>query len=214
MYYEKKENLVDILAKKGIKNQAVLEAIKSVDRHLFLPENLREQAYVDHALPIGEGQTISQPYTVAVMTELLEVADGNKVLEIGTGSGYQSVILASLGCDVYTIERIKSLYEYARDVFTGLNQKIHQFLGDGTLGLEEEAPFDRIIVTAGAPTIPDALKTQLKIGGKLVIPVGNLKQQKLTVITKIDSERYGLEELPGFVFVPLIGQEAWKTELL
>ncbi|GJQ61487.1 MAG: protein-L-isoaspartate O-methyltransferase [Melioribacteraceae bacterium] len=212
MYNQKKNNLANELALKGIKNERLIDVFRNLDRHLFVPEYNREDAYVDQALSIGEGQTISQPYTVAVMTELLEVSTGDKVLEIGTGSGYQAAILARLGCDVFSIERIKSLRDKAGEVFNLLNLEIRQFMGDGSLGLPEEAPFDRIIVTAGTPSIPETLKKQLKNNGKIVAPVGTLDRQALVQFTKVSDTRFEVKELPGFVFVPLIGKEAWKEK--
>ena len=192
-----------------IKDERVLSAMESVGRHLFVRKDLQDVAYDDRALPTCEGQTISQPYMVALMTELLELRGDERVLEIGTGSGYQSSLLSLLALDVFTVERVDSLAESAKDLMKGLGYlNVHIFTGDGTLGLPEYAPFDAIIVTAAAPKIPDAYISQLKTGGRLVIPVGDKLSQVLYLIRKTPS---GVEKSTSTscVFVPLIGKDGW-----
>src|ERR1700753_1279140 len=163
-----RKKLVDILRSKGIEDEAVLQAIGKVTRHYFFDETFWNQAYKDIAFPIGEGQTISQPYTVAYQTELLHIKKGDKVLEIGTGSGYQTCVLIEVGAKVFTIERQEKLYERTRQVLPYMGYKPNFFLGDGSKGIAEHAPYDKIIVTAGAPTVPELLLQQLSIGGTLV----------------------------------------------
>ncbi|MGE4357496.1 MAG: protein-L-isoaspartate(D-aspartate) O-methyltransferase [Candidatus Omnitrophota bacterium] len=202
----------DQLLSRGIKDKRVIEAFLKVPRHKFVSENNITEAYDDHPLPIGEGQTISQPYMVALMTECLDLKGEEKVLEIGTGSGYQTAILAELALEVYSIERFSSLAEKARLALTDLGYKnIKIKIGDGTLGWEEFAPYDRIIVTAGAPEIPPPLILQLKENGRLVIPLGDSFSQVLTVIEKIGN-RIKKEEICGCVFVPLVGRYGWDKE--
>ena len=211
MDYEKERRLMveNQLRPRGIKDERVLSAMESVRRHLFVREDLQDIAYDDRALPTGEGQTISQPYMVALMTELLELRGDERVLEIGTGSGYQSSLLSLLALEVFTVERVDSLAESAKDLMKGLGYlNVHVFTGDGTLGLPEYAPFDAIIVTAAAPKIPDAYISQLKTGGRLVIPVGDKYSQVLYLIRKTPS---GVEKSTSTscVFVPLIGENGW-----
>ena len=201
--------LVETIKGKGINDQAVLDAINTFPRHFFFDSALHSHAYEDKAFPIGEGQTISQPYTVAFQTELLEVAPGHKVLEIGTGSGYQAAILYLLGTEVHSIEVNKKLYEKTRKFLPKVGVSANLYLGDGTMGLSEKAPFDRILVTAGAPVVPDALVQQLKEGGKMVIPVGDRFTQKMLRITKQPDGKTSLEEFDNFSFVPLLGKEGW-----
>jgi protein-L-isoaspartate(D-aspartate) O-methyltransferase len=207
---EEKKGLVETLLQKGIKDETLLNAFYKVDREKFISSALRKFAYDDNALPIECAQTISQPFTVAYMTQALQVKPGERILEIGTGSGYQSAILAELGAEVYTIERIEKLYSNARKLLDEMGYNIHFKLDDGTLGWEENAPFDKIIVTAGAPDIPHSLIDQLTIGGKLVIPVGSQESQRLFVVTRTekgtDKKMY-----EHFRFVPLIGEEGWRT---
>ena len=196
--------LVKVLQKKGIKDPNVLEAMAQVPRHLFFGNSIASHAYEDKAFPIASGQTISQPYTVAFQTELLDVKHGHKVLEIGTGSGYQAAILMHMGADVYTVERIKQLFNESKHRFKDLGyQPKYQAYGDGYKGLPMYAPFDRIIVTAAAPFIPDALIEQLKPGGKLVIPVGEGKQRMKLIEKEMDGNiketDHGL-----FRFVPML----------
>jgi len=205
-----RKRLVDVLRKKGISDEHVLEAIGKVKRHCFFDETFWNQAYRDIAFPIGEGQTISQPYTVAYQTELLHIRKGDKVLEIGTGSGYQTCILLELGATVYTIERQEKLYHCTKYVLPNeMGYNAHFFLGDGSIGISEYAPYDKIIVTAGAPTVPDVLLKQLKIGGILVIPVGDEETQKMVTILKVGENDYEKIVLDTFRFVPLVGDKAW-----
>jgi protein-L-isoaspartate(D-aspartate) O-methyltransferase len=180
----------------------------TVERHLFVPEPFTNRSYEDSALPIGKGQTISQPYTVAFMTQALGVRAGDKILEIGTGSGYQSSVLSVLGARVFSIERDHELLAGARKMFDRLGYRIATKGGDGTVGWNEFAPYNGIIVTAGAPDVPRPLTEQLAEGGKLVIPVGTLQQQALIVITR-HCEEFIRREIEGFKFVPLIGKMGW-----
>ena len=212
-YKDLRESMVRTqLIPRGIKDKRVLDAMERVPRHLFAGHLTAAEAYSDMALPIGEGQTISQPYMVAVMTELLELKGTERVLEIGTGSGYQAAVLAELSRDVYTIERVASLSELAKKRFHDLSYaNIHSRIGDGTLGWPEEAPFDRIIITAGAPEIPEPLTAQLADGGIIVIPVGGLYSQQLLKIKKSGDNLIN-EYHTLCVFVPLIGQYGWKKE--
>ena len=197
---------------RGIRNRRVLEAMEKVERHCFVPEKMQSYAYEDSPVGIGMGQTISQPYMVAIMTECLDPGPEDRVLEIGTGSGYQTAVLAEIVRDVYSVERITALADRATHIlqrFSYKNVSIQQ--GDGSLGLEEKAPFDRILVTAGSPDIPDPLVEQLKIGGRLVIPVGNSYHQTLYIIER---EAGGTQKksVTGCVFVPLIGAFGWDEE--
>ena len=209
-YLEAREDMVRLLKERGIADERVLKAMMHVERHLFVPIPLRNHAYDDAALPIGEGQTISQPFTVAVMTEALQVKEYDKVLEIGTGSGYQTAILAEMGVRVFTIERISSLLKTARQVLESMNVRFVSKTSDGTIGWKEFAPFDGIIVTAGAPEIPKPLVEQLKVGGRLVVPVGSYDFQQMKVVTKLnDKNEYEVVDKADFKFVPLIGKEGW-----
>ncbi len=210
-YREKgaRKKLVEILKEKGIEDERVLKAIGKVPRHYFFDETFWNQAYRDIAFPIGEEQTISQPYTVAYQTELLHIKKGDKVLEIGTGSGYQSCILMELGAKVYTIERQQKLYERTVQVLPYMGYKPQFFLGDGSKGIPEHAPYDKIIVTAGAPWVPQELLRQLNVGGIVVIPVGNEQSQKMVTILKTAENDYERHELDTFRFVPLVGDKAW-----
>jgi protein-L-isoaspartate(D-aspartate) O-methyltransferase len=201
--------LVEELRKKGIDDENVLEAINAVPRHFFFDEMFLKQAYQDIAFPIGEDQTISQPYTVAYQTQLLHIQKDDKVLEIGTGSGYQTCVLATLGAKVYTIERKEKLYNRTARLLPELGYKARFFLGDGSIGLAKRAPFDKIIVTAGAPTVPDMLLKQLNVGGIMVIPVGDEKSQKMVTILKTGDDKYEKIVLDTFRFVPLKGEKAW-----
>ncbi len=210
MFEAEREELVEILKQRGITNQRVLDAFIKVERHLFLPEIMQQHAYKDVALPIGLGQTISQPYTVAFMTQALDPQPQNRILEIGTGSGYQAAIIYEMGVRVFTIERHLELYNSAMKIFDKLNLKIATRCGDGTIGWEEFSPYDGIIVTAGAPIVPTNLKKQLAVGGKLVIPIGDKKIQTLNILTKISEEKFITREVPYFAFVPLIGKEGWN----
>ncbi len=196
---------------RGVRSEQVLHAMRSVPREAFLPRQLREFAYEDSPLPIEEGQTISQPYIVAFMTEALALAGGEKVLEIGTGSGYAAAILAEIAGEVYTVERIGQLAEKAASALADLGyDNVHVLHGDGTKGWPDHAPYDGIIVAAGGPKIPESLKEQLKIGGRLVIPVGSdPKIQELVRVTRISRDEYRREDLADVRFVPLIGHEGW-----
>jgi protein-L-isoaspartate(D-aspartate) O-methyltransferase len=198
------------LRSRGIRDERVLNAFLSVPRHEFVPEKLKKQAYRDGPLPIGAGQTISQPYMVAVMTQSAGVSPGEKVLEIGTGSGYQTAILAAMGAEVYSIERVQSLSDEASRVLQRLNcRRVHLRVGDGTMGWEEKAPFDAIVVTAGAPTVPKPLLEQLEVGGRLVVPVEEGISQ---VLYRVVRGEHGFHEERGdrCTFVPLIGEYGWK----
>ena len=204
-----RKELVKLLRGKGIKNEAVLEAINTVPRHFFFDSALDSHAYEDKAFPIGEGQTISQPYTVAFQTELLQIQAGDKVLEIGTGSGYQASILHLLGAEVHTIEYQKKLYEKTKKFLHKLGIHMHFYFGDGSQGLPSKAPFDKILVTAGAPIVPTSLLKQLKVGGILVIPVGDRNTQKMMRLTKQTDTTILQEAFENFAFVPLLGKEGW-----
>ena len=195
---------------RGIKDPLVLTAFRTVPRHLFVSEALRDQAYGDYPLPIGEQQTISQPYIVAEMTEALGLHKDDRVLEIGTGSGYQAAILAEIVYRVYTIERIRSLYIQTRKLLDKLHyHNIIMRCSDGTAGWKNESPFDAIIVTAGAPDIPEKLLDQLAEGGRMVVPVGNQHSQDLIKVVK-DSKGFHKSNLGGCRFVKLIGEHGWK----
>lgn len=202
-----RKQLVALLQTKGIKNTAVLSAIEAIPRHLFLDSSFLEFAYQDKAFPIGEGQTISQPYTVAFQTELLDVKKGEKVLEVGTGSGYQTAVLCFLGAKVFSIERQKNLYDKTKLFLPKLGYNAKFFYGDGYKGLPPFAPYDKILVTAGAPLIPNALLEQLKEGGKLVIPVGVGKVQEMYSLIK-SKNNFEQTNHGSFKFVPLLEQKA------
>jgi len=206
-----RKNLVEEIKRKGISNIAVLQAIEKVPRHLFLDSVFLQFAYRDNAFRIGEGQTISQPYTVAFQTQLLEVRKGDKVLEIGTGSGYQSAVLDAMGAKVYSIERHKKLHDTAKKLLEELGCKnVKCFYGDGYKGLPAFAPFDRIIVTAAAPHIPPELIKQLKTGGLMVIPVGEGKVQVMKTIKKQADNKYITTDYGNFSFVPMINTTDWQ----
>jgi len=199
-----RKRLIDGLKIKGIRNEKVLEAIGKVPRHLFMESTFIQFAYKDQAFPIGAGQTISQPFTVAVQTQLLEIEKGDKVLEVGTGSGYQAAVLLEMGAKVFTIERQKELYMKVHKFLPEIGYNPACFFGDGYKGLPNFAPFDKIIVTAGATSIPEDLKQQLAINGRLVIPVGNEHRQEMNVITRISGNELRNEKHGDFVFVPLL----------
>ncbi len=202
------------IAARGVRDPLVLAAMRRVPREAFVPEDLREFAYYDTPLPIDAGQTISQPYMVAYMTEALELSGGEKVLEIGTGSGYAAAVLSEIAAEVYTIERIGLLADESAEVLRSQGyDNVYVRHGDGTLGWPEEAPFDGIIVTAGGPTVPETLKLQLKTGGRLVIPVGDQEQmQELVRVTRVSRDEYRTENIAGVRFVPLIGEEGWDGQ--
>jgi protein-L-isoaspartate(D-aspartate) O-methyltransferase len=203
-----RRQLAAVLKEKGIESAEVLKAIEAVPRHLFLDNAFLEFAYQDKAFPIGAGQTISQPYTVAFQTELLELKKGEKVLEIGTGSGYQTSVLTEMGVKVFTIERQKTLFDKTKTLLPTLGYNPRLFYGDGYKGLPVFAPFDKIIITAGAPTIPDALLEQLKVGGIMVIPLGETTQV-MTLIKKIANKKFEKIEFGEFKFVPLLEHKEW-----
>jgi protein-L-isoaspartate(D-aspartate) O-methyltransferase len=207
--YERERMVKEQIVPRGVEDERVMEAMNAVPRHLFVDASYEHQAYNDYPLPIGHGQTISQPYMVAVMTELLELKGSEKVLEIGTGSGYQTAILASLCDRVYSIERISALTAQARKTLKQLGLKnVNCIVGDGSIGWKEYAPYDGIIVTAGAPEIPNALITQLAEKGRLVIPVGDEFSQVLNVVKKHKGRIYRQEHF-GCTFVPLVGKRGW-----
>ena len=212
MYEKERQELVDKLSENGINDIYVLKAIGEIERHLFVPEAMVMHAYKDIALPIGYSQTISQPYTVAFMTQALKAKPDNKILEIGTGSGYQAALLFRMGAKVFSIERQFEIYDRTQKLFDKLEIRVHTKYGDGTIGWEEFSPYDGIIVTAGSPNVPKSLLKQLAIGGRLVIPVGDKISQKLKVLTKISENEFNIIDIPEFVFVPLIGKEGWKQE--
>jgi protein-L-isoaspartate(D-aspartate) O-methyltransferase len=203
-----RKQLAVILRDKGIKSTEVLKAIESVPRHLFLNSSFIERAYEDIAFPIGAGQTISRPHTVAFQTELLELKRGEKILEIGTGSGYQTSILIEMGAKVFTIERQKELFDKTKTFLPSIGYDTKFFYGDGYKGLPMFAPYDKIIITAGAPIIPTPLLEQLKIGGRLVIPVGD-KVQVMTLIEKTADKKFKKTEYGEFKFVPLLEHKEW-----
>ena len=199
-----RNQLVSILKVKGIVDKGVLAAINKIPRHLFLDSSFEDYAYQDKAFPIGEGQTISQPYTVAFQSQLLEVKKDDKILEIGTGSGYQTAVLFLMGAKVYSVERQNKLFKQTSNLLPklGIRPK-HLSFGDGYKGLPDHAPFDSIIVTAGAPIIPQALMAQLKIGGRLVIPLGE-KNQIMTLLIRKNETQFEKHEFGDFKFVPLL----------
>ena len=202
-----RKNMVDNLRSRDIKNKNVLKAMLEVPRHFFLDSSFLQFAYEDNAFPIGFDQTISHPYTVAFQSELLDPKPGEKVLEIGTGSGYQSAILFKMGCNVYSIERFKGLYQKAKKDLNNLFYSVKLFHGDGYLGLPEEAPFDKIIVTAGALDIPRPLINQLSVGGTLVIPVGK-ESHIMTVLIKKSKDDFEIIEYNDFKFVPFLREKS------
>jgi len=202
------------IAGRGVRSERVLKAMRKVPRERFLPRGQGVFAYDDSPLPIGDGQTISQPYIVAYMAECLALEGGEKVLEIGTGSGYAAAVLAEIAAEVYTIERIAGLATMARTVLDELGYtNVQVQSGDGTLGWPEEAPYDGIVVSAGGPDVPDTLKHQLKTGGRLVIPIGRSKAyQELIRVTRVAEDDFQTEDLLPVRFVPLVGEEGWSQE--
>jgi len=213
-YTELRERMVEHqIAARGVRSRVVLDAMRKVPRERFLPLGQGVFAYDDSPLPIGEGQTISQPYIVAYMAEGLGLEGGEKVLEIGTGSGYAAAVLAEIAAEVYTIERMEPLAEMARQSLEALGyDNVHVRCDDGTLGWPEKSPFDGIIVSAGAPDVPDTLKRQLRIGGRLVIPVGyGQSYQQLILVTRVEENEWTSEELIAVRFVPLVGKEGWPS---
>jgi protein-L-isoaspartate(D-aspartate) O-methyltransferase len=198
-----RKRLIATLREKGISDEKVLSVMEALPRHFFLDKAFEDHAYDDKAFPIGNEQTISQPYTVAYQTSLLEIKHREKVLEIGTGSGYQAAVLAMLGARLYSVERQEVLFQKAKLQLADLGLSVRCYFKDGSKGLPEFAPFDKIIVTAGAPVIPDALKNQLKIGGILIIPVGDAVQTMIKV-TKVSETAFEEEKLDNFRFVPFL----------
>jgi protein-L-isoaspartate(D-aspartate) O-methyltransferase len=206
-----RSQLVRELKKLGISSTKVLKAIQAVPRHFFFPIDFLDKAYENIAFPIDGGQTISQPYTVAKQTELLDIQQGDKVLEIGTGSGYQSAVLKVLGARVYSIETVKPLHDQATELFKKLGLDIASIYGDGSQGLPELAPFDKIIMTAAAPKLKSSLTEQLTLNGRLVAPVGNLAVQKMILVTRNDDNQYTETTHGDFKFVPLTGTHGWSN---
>jgi protein-L-isoaspartate(D-aspartate) O-methyltransferase len=210
-----RDGMVDLqIARRGVRSRLVLDAMRTVPREAFLPEPLREFAYEDAPLPIAEGQTISQPYIVALMTDALALEGGEKVLEIGTGSGYAAAVLSRIARNVYTVERIGQLAEKAAAVLAKLGySNVHVLHADGTRGWPDHAPYDAIVVAAGGPEVPESLKTQLKIGGRLVIPVGaDRRVQELLRVIRVSEDQYKTEDIADVRFVPLVGEEGWTPE--
>lgn len=205
-----RKKLVEVLISKGIKSKKVLHTINTIPRHFFLDNALDKFSYLDKAFPIGNKQTISQPFTVAFQTELLNVKPYEKILEIGTGSGYQSAVLINLEADLYTIERQKELYLKTKDFLPKLGYKCNFFYGDGYKGLPNFAPFDKIIVTCGAPIIPQNLIKQLKIGGLMVAPIGEGEIQVMHLIEKIDNNKVSISKHGDFSFVPMLNDKQKK----
>ncbi|MEI6276744.1 MAG: protein-L-isoaspartate(D-aspartate) O-methyltransferase [Prolixibacteraceae bacterium] len=199
-----RKKLVDEIRGKGIYDEGVLNAINNIPRHLFMDNSFIGFAYVDKAFPISAGQTISQPYTVAFQTQALQIKKFDKVLEVGTGSGYQAAVLCEMGATLYTIERQRSLFEFASMLLPKLGYQPRFFYGDGYLGLPTYGPFDKIIVTAGASSVPPLLKEQLAIGGRMVIPVGSADFQVMKIITREKEDVYSEIDGGNFVFVPLL----------
>lgn len=210
----RRQHMVDVqIAARGVRDPRVLKAMRTVPRERFMGEGMAELAYEDAALPIQEQQTISQPYIVAVMIEAAGILPGNRVLEVGAGSGYAAAVLGQIAAEVYAIERHEVLARLARERMVALGYgNVDIRVGDGTLGLPEKAPFDAILVAAGGPEIPAALKEQLAIGGTLVMPVGYADNQRLRKINRVNVDRYDTEDLGAVMFVPLIGEQGWHDE--
>lgn len=206
-----RKKLVDLLREKGIDNEEVLEAINAIPRHLFMDNAFINFAYKDQAFPIGADQTISQPYTVAFQTQLLEVSKGEKVLEIGTGSGYQSAVLIEMGVKVFSIERHRSLHKKSKQILEDLSYKGKFFFGDGFEGLPTFAPFDKVLITAAAPRIPEKLIDQLKVGGFLVIPLGSGESQQMLRLTKLEDGSVKKEKFGQFSFVPMLENKSFGS---
>lgn len=206
-----RKKLAGEIAAKGIKDPAVIKAIENVPRHFFMDNAFLRFAYEDKAFPIGAGQTISQPYTVAIQTQLLELKKGDKVLEIGTGSGYQTAVLVECGAKVYSIERQKSLYDKVRMILPKMGYQPNLYYGDGYKGLPAFAPFDKIIVTCGATTLPEKLMDQLKPGGIMIIPIGEGDVQEMFSIIKTTDLQHIKRSHGKFRFVPMLGEKEWKS---
>jgi protein-L-isoaspartate(D-aspartate) O-methyltransferase len=201
--------LVQDLADRGITDKAVLDAILAVPRQIFMERAFEDQAYVDKAFPIAEGQTISQPFTVAYQTQLLRLKPRMKVLEIGTGSGYQSAILCAMGMRVFSVEIVPKLHQRAKKVLAELEYKAKLHLGDGSLGWPQYQPYDRILITAASPSIPQPLQRQLETGGRMVLPMGNRELQRMVVVTREGRNEFKVEKLQEFRFVPLRGKHGF-----
>lgn len=199
-----RKNLVEEIRLKGISDQRVLDAINRVPRHFFMDSGFINFAYKDSAFPIGAGQTISQPYTVAFQTQLLSIQPHEKVLEIGTGSGYQTAVLIEMGANIFTIERQKELYLKAKALLERMGYRPHHFYGDGYLGMPSYGPYNKIIITAGTPEIPEKLIEQLDVGGKLIAPVGDNTTQIMTLVEKISATENKITKHGNFIFVPLL----------
>ncbi len=213
VYERQRQTLIDTLQARGITDARVLAGMNTIPRELFVPTAMMGRAYEDSALPIDNRQTISQPYTVALMTQELHVRPGMRVLEIGTGSGYQAAVLAQLGADVITIERHPLLSQKARTLLASLGYSVNCRVGDGTIGYRSGGPYDGIIVTAGAPDVPEPLARQLAVGGVLVVPVGPREQQTLYRVTRTGEETWKAEERGPCKFVPLIGRSGWDEAI-
>lgn len=199
------------IERRGVRDPLVLEALRAVPREEFVPPEMVDDAYADGPLPIGEGQTISQPYVVALMTEALELSGGDRVLEIGAGSGYAAAVLGEIAGEVFTVERHAALAQTAEERLRRLGyEHVHVLCGDGSKGWPEHAPYDAIVVAAGAPAVPEALEAQLAVGGRLVIPVGGGRTlQELLRLRRVSETEYQREELGGVRFVPLVGEQGW-----
>ncbi|WP_299935060.1 protein-L-isoaspartate(D-aspartate) O-methyltransferase [uncultured Nitratireductor sp.] len=213
MQAKRRAEMLAVLRRRGIASEAVLDAMAQVPRERFVPDHLAELAYEDGALPIGDGQTISQPYIVALMTEAAGLGPESRVLEVGTGSGYSTAILSLLAGHVFSIERHDTLATAARERLEtgGYLDNVTLSVGDGTLGLPEKAPFDAIIIAASGPRVPEALRAQLAMGGRLIMPVGSASgPQKLTCVTRDGEENFRTEDLAPVSFVPLIGAQGWQ----
>lgn len=206
-----RKKLVQEIAKKGITDRNVLKAIENVPRHFFMDNAFLRFAYEDQAFPIGAGQTISQPYTVAFQTQMLDIRKGDKVLEIGTGSGYQTAVLLECGAKVYSIERQKALYDKTKPMLSKMGYQPNLYYGDGYKGLPAFAPFDKIIVTCGATSLPEKLVEQLKNNGKMIIPIGEGEVQDMNLISKTADGQVINESYGKFRFVPMLGEREWKT---
>lgn len=208
-FADERNEMIQLLRQRGIKDEQLLMAMNKIERHRFVSSLFVNRSYEDCALPLTQQQTISQPYTVAYMTECLQVKAGEKVLEVGTGSGYQAAVLAEMGARVFTIERHIDLLVEARKRFEQLGYEIASKCGDGTIGWKEFSPFNKIIVTAGAPEVPEPLLQQLSEGGLLVIPIGNLEIQNLHIIRRVNNH-FETQTVGDFKFVPLVGRKGWK----
>jgi protein-L-isoaspartate(D-aspartate) O-methyltransferase len=207
-----REKLIRTLMEKGLQDEAVATAMRKVPRHAFVESAFSEAAYEDRPLPIGDGQTISQPLTVAFQSSMLELKPGMKVLEIGTGSGYQAAVLCEMGAKVFSIERIRLHHQKALALLDELGYKLRLKWGDGTQGWTQYAPYDRILVTAASPNVPEALKKQLTIGGKLIIPVGDLERQQMAIVTRKSETEWEIVKNGTYQFVPLLGKFGWAEE--